>query len=131
MVYKVQNNTVIDDNKGFIANSISHNAATVNISGGTLALDLSQASYFKVGNFSTNITSITISNTPSSYAILFVLELPYTSSDTISITWPTSFKWPDGVAPILVPTAGKKDVYVFFSTDGGTTWNAFTSGQNI
>lgn len=131
MTYKVQNNTVIDDNKNIISNSISHTMSTVSPSSGTLSLDLAQGAYFKIDGLVGNITSINVTNTPATFAFLFVLEIVYSSSDAISIVWPPAFKWSDSLAPILVPAAGKKDVFVFFSTDGGTTWNSFISGQNL
>lgn len=131
MTYKVQSNTVIDDNKNFISNNISYTMSSVSPSSGTLTLDLAQAAYFKIDSLSSNITSISITNVPSTLAILFVLELTYVSSDAISITWPTAFHWADGIAPVIVPATGKKDVFVFFSTNGGTTWNSFISGQNL
>lgn len=129
-MYKVQSNTVIDDNRNIVSNSISHTMATVSPSGGTLTLDLSQASYFKISSL-TNINTITITNVPSTYAILFVLEIPYTSSTPVSIVWPEAFHWSDGIAPALSNESGKKDAFVFFSTDTGTTWNAFIAGQNL
>lgn len=131
MTYKVQNNTVIDDNKNIISNSISHTMATVSPSSGTLSLDLATGSYFKVDSLSSNITTITISNVPSTYAILFVLEFAYATDSAIAVTWPGAFRWADNIAPIITPAIGKKDVFVFFSTDGGTSFNAFIAGQNL
>lgn len=131
MTYKVQNNTVIDDNKNIISNSISHTMSTVSPSGGTLTLDLATASYFKVDSLASNITNIVVNNVPTTYAILFVLELAYSTNNPLAITWPGFFHWADNIAPVIVPAIGKKDVYVFFSTDGGITWNSFISGQNL
>lgn len=131
MTYKVNSSTVIDDNKNIISNSISHTMATVSPSGGTLSLDLATASYFKVDGLSSNIANIAVTNVPSTYAILFVLELAYGTDSALSITWPAAFHWADNIAPVIVPANGKKDVFVFFSTNGGTTWNSFISGQNL
>ena len=38
-----------------------------------------------------------------------------------AITWPSSVKWPSGVAP-TTPAAGTKDLFTFLTTDGGTTY---------
>ena len=43
-----------------------------------------------------------------------------TSTDS-AITWPSSVKWPAGVAP-TTPAAGTKDLFTFRTTDGGTTY---------
>jgi hypothetical protein len=40
---------------------------------------------------------------------------------SVTITWPTSYKWPGGVAPSLTTTTGKRDVYQFMSYDGAST----------
>jgi hypothetical protein len=39
--------------------------------------------------------------------------------------------WPGGTAPTLTSTYGKRDVFSFVTVDGGTTWMAVISGQNI
>ena len=39
----------------------------------------------------------------------------------VTITWPTSYKWPGGVAPSLTTTSAKRDVYQFMSYDGSST----------
>lgn len=132
MSYKVNNTTVIDDSRNIISNTISHTFKGIAHTGGALTLDLSEASYFKVTNSSSlPITSIAFSNIPSTYATLFVIEILYSSSTIYSITWPVEFKWSDGIAPSLSYQAGKKDVFVFFTTDSGTSWNAFIAGQNL
>ena len=38
-----------------------------------------------------------------------------------AITWPSSVKWPSGVAP-TTPAPGTKDLFTFLTTDGGTTY---------
>ena len=48
----------------------------------------------------------------------FMLEI--TNGGAFAITWPTSLKWPAGVAPAL--TAAGVDVLAFMTINGGTTW---------
>lgn len=100
------------------------------ISGGTLTIDLNTATVFDVA-LNGAITTLTISNVQSSgRTSSFVLI--FTADGTArSVTWPASFKWPAGTAPTLTSTSGKKDVFVFFTVDGGTSWQAFISGQNL
>ena len=130
MAIKVSSETVIDDNKVFLPNNTSEVSTTVNIVSNTITLDFNVATVFNV-SLTSNITTITLSNVQSSgRATSFALVL--TGDGTArSITWPGSFNWPSGTAPSVTSAAGKKDVYVFFTTDGGTTWQAFISGQNL
>ena len=105
-------------------------SATPSISSGTLTLDLSTAAVFEV-SLTSAITSIVISNTNSSGQIsYFVLSL-VSDGNARAVTWPASFKWPGGEAPTLTESNTKKDIFTVFTYDGGTSWNAFISGQNV
>ena len=98
------------------------------ISSGTLTLDLSGSNFFAV-SLNAAITTLTISNTPSSSAASFTLE--FTADGTArAVTWGSAIKWAGGTAPTLTSTSGKKDVFAFYSNDGGTTWQGFIGGQN-
>lgn len=100
------------------------------INNNTLALDLTTYTVFEV-NLLQNITSISISNVPAA-GIMASFMIIFTADGTArSVTWPASFKWPNGVAPSLTSTLNKKDAFVFFSTTGGNEWEAFISGQNL
>ena len=105
-------------------------STTASITSGTLTLNLNSASIFNV-TLNANITTLTINNVQSSgRASSFVLV--FTADGTArSVTWPASFKWPAGTAPTITSTNGKKDIYLFFTTDGGTNWQAFISGQDL
>jgi len=130
MAIKVAGTTVVDDNKVFLPNSASSVRTAPTISAGTLTLDLNSATVFDVA-LNGNITSLTLSNVQSSgRSSSFILIL--TADGTArSVTWPASFKWPSAQAPTLTSTSTKKDILSFFTVDGGTTWNAFISGQNV
>jgi hypothetical protein len=104
--------------------------AAASSSSGVLTLDLNVANIFTV-TLSESITSIVISNVPSSGIVTsFTLILTYTST-SVSITWPLTFDWPSGSTPTLTNSNGKKDIFSFVSEDGGTNWYAFNGGQNI
>lgn len=99
------------------------------ISSGTLTLDLSGSNFFAV-SLNANITTLTISNPPSSGRIgQFTLELTGDGTQR-TITWPAAVKWDGAVAPTPTATSGKKDVYTFYTRDGGTRYEAFIAGQN-
>jgi hypothetical protein len=101
------------------------------ISTGTLTLDLANSNIFDVA-LTENITTITLNNVPATVnrAVSFVLIL--TADGTArTVAWPASFRWPDGTTPTLTSTNAKRDIFAFFSTDNGTSYNAFITGQNI
>jgi hypothetical protein len=130
MAIKVSSTTVIDDNKIFLPVNASSTRTAPTISSGTLTLDLNTATVFDVA-LNANITTLTISNVQASgRSSSFVLIL--TADGTArSVTWPASFLWPSGLTPTLTSTNNKKDVFVFFTIDGGTTYQAFISGQSL
>lgn len=130
MAIKVNGTTVVDDNKVFLPTNASGIATTTSISGGTVTLNLNATTVFNIA-LNANITTFTIQNVQSagrssSFVIVFTAD-----GTARTVTWPVSFKWPGGSAPTLTSTNNKKDVFVFFTTDGGTTWQAFISGQNL
>jgi len=130
MAIKVSGSTVIDDDKLFLPNNSSEVSTTVAITSGTVTLDLSAATVFNV-TLNDNISTFTINNIQasgrtSSFVLTFTAD-----GNARTVIWPENFSWPNTTAPTLTTAAGKKDVFVFFTTDGGTTWQAFISGQNL
>jgi hypothetical protein len=100
------------------------------ISSGTLTLNCSLGNVFAV-SLNANITTLSFTNVPST-GTAFGLTLMLTADGTArTITWGSSVKWAGGTAPTLTSTNAKVDVFVLITHDGGTTWYAFTSGQNL
>jgi hypothetical protein len=81
-------------------------------------LDCSQGNYFTKSV--TEATTFSVSNVPASGAYFLTLRL--TNGGSATITWPTAFKWPGGVAPQL--TQSGVDLIVAVTDDGGVTWRA-------
>ena len=104
------------------------------ISTNTLTLNLATSTIFNV-TLNANITTLSITNIPATSGVVSGFVIIFTGSGSAySVTWPTSspnIRWPNGVAPALTSTTGKRDVLTFFTTDNGSTYNAFISGQNI
>lgn len=48
-----------------------------------------------------------------------------------TITWPAAVKWAGGTAPTLTTTASAVSILTFFTSDGGTTWYGFLSGDDF
>lgn len=103
------------------------------ISAGVLTLDYSLSNTFAV-SLNAAITSFTVSNIPTSGSY-YEFNLEFTADGTArSVTWTFSsvaVKWPGGTAPTLTSTNGKKDTFVFYTYDAGTTWLGFVAGQNL
>lgn len=130
MALKITGTTVVDDNKVFLPNNASSVRTAPAISAGTLAIDLNSATVFDV-SLNANITTFTITNIQltgrtSSFVLIFTAD-----GTARSVTWPASFKWPNGVAPTITAASTKKDIYTFFTLDGGITWQALITGQNL
>ena len=98
-----------------------------NSSGGT-TIDLSTANNFRIDR--TGSITISLSNAPTGpRAIGFTLLLEDSSGGTATVNWPASIQWANGAAPTL--TAGGKDILVFYTYDGGSTYYGFLSANNI
>jgi hypothetical protein len=78
----------------------------------------------------TENTTFTFSNPPASgTAYTMSIEIIQDASASgFTVTWPSSVDWPSGAAPTLTATASAKDVFVFTTRDGGTTFYGFTAG---
>ncbi len=97
-------------------------STSVSISSNTLTLDLNNGNLF-LCSLNSNITTLTISNAPSTSGQAMTFALVFTADGTArSVTWPASVKWPGGTGPTLSSTSGCIDVLHFNSTDNGTSW---------
>jgi len=122
--------TAIGENSASTAKfvRISEAYSAITTSGGVLTIDTETASVFSV-TLSEDVTSSVFNNPPASgTASGFTLKV-IQDSTTRSIVWPTSVKWPSGVAPSLSTASGAIDIFAFFTHDGGTSWYGFTAGQ--
>lgn len=80
-------------------------------------IDLSAGNYFT--KTISGATTFTVSNVPSSGTVAaFILELTNPASN---VTFWATIKWAGGTAP--TPTTTGRDVFGFWTHDGGTTWN--------
>ena len=109
-------------NETYAAVTSSSNATTVNCHNGNA-----------FSHTLTENTTFTFSNPPASgTAYSFSLEIIQDASASgYTVTWPSSVDWPSATAPTLTATASAKDVFVFYTRDGGTTFYGFTAGQAL
>ena len=99
------------------------------ISTNTLTLDCSAGNIFAV-SLNANINTLSFSNVPTT-GTAYALTLSFTADGTArTVTWGSAVKWPQGTAPTLTSTNGKVDTFILTTWDAGTTWYAFTAGQN-
>lgn len=91
----------------------------------TQELDLSTGTFFTFTP--AGETTVTFTNPPPSgkaYAFTVVI-----GAGTNSIIWPSSVKWEGGSAPKVYAT--DKNSFIFITTDGGTTYYAKQSGEQL
>lgn len=60
----------------------------------------------------------------------FSIELTQDGTGTRTVTWFTTIRWIDGVAPTLTTTLNKRDTFVFRIT-GVNTYDGYIAGQNL
>jgi hypothetical protein len=109
-------------NEQYSAVTSTSNATTVDCSSGN-----------SFSHTLTENTTFTFSNPPSSgTANTFSIEIIQDASASgYTVTWPASVDWPSATAPTLTTAASAKDVFVFYTRDGGTTWYGFTAGKAL
>jgi uncharacterized protein YhfF len=109
-------------NESYVAVTSTTNATTVDCEAGNTFM-----------HTLTENTTFTFSNPPASgTAYTMSIEIIQDAGASgFAVTWPTSVDWPAATAPTLTATASAKDVFVFTTRDGGTTWYGFTAGQAL
>jgi len=105
-------------------------------SGGNTAINLADGNKIhKWTCASSGVQAVILLNVPSgsgvSCSFTLVIEYPGSGTTTAIVQWPSSFKWPGGVAPTLTNTGGKQDTFTFLSLDNGGSWLAHVGGQNF
>lgn len=120
-----------EDHSGeFIADSYNERYSAVSSSSNATTVNCENANAFS--HTLTENTTFTFSNPPASgTAYTFSIEIIQDASASgYTVTWP-SVDWPSATAPTLTATASAKDLFVFYTRDGGTTWYGFTAGQAL
>jgi hypothetical protein len=110
--------------------SFLESKATPTITGETLTLDLTSASFFYV-NLNSSITTFNLINVPPSPKVYtFTLQF-VANGNSYAVAWPGSFRWSGASLPTLTTTSGKVDTFTFLTHDGGANYFAFVSDQNL
>ena len=121
----------VDITGELIADSYNETYAAVTSTSNATTVDCEAGNAFS--HTLTENTTFTFSNPPTSgTAYSFSLEIIQDASASgFTVTWPSSVDWPNATAPTLTATASAKDVFVFYTRDGGTNWYGFTAGQAL
>jgi hypothetical protein len=98
--------------------------------GTTVTLDLSTANVFVVTLPSSGTVTIGAPTNPPASGTYFEFAVKFVTTGSAAITFNSAFKFPGGIAPTLTAVTGKVDTFVAYTTDGGTTYQAFTAGLN-
>ena len=114
-----------------IADSYNETYAAVTSSSNATTVNCENANSFS--HTLTENTTFTFSNPPASgTSYTFSIEIIQDASASgYTVTWPSSVDWPAATAPTLTATASAKDIFVFTTRDGGTTFYGFTAGQAL
>lgn len=99
---------------GVILKDYGEELVTVTGTSGNVTIDTALGNTFLMNIGGNTVFTFQASNTCRSFTLIMDLAGLY------SITWPTSVEWAQGVAPTL--SENYRDVLVFFTFDGGTTW---------
>ena len=121
------------DVKGeMLAESYNENFAEITSSSGTANFDCETANSFKI-NLTEDVTTTNFQNPPATgTAYTMSIELIQDASASgYQMAWPASVDWPGGSAPTPSSDASAKDIFVFMTRDGGTTWYGFTAAQAL
>ena len=121
----------VDVTGEFIADSYNETYAAVTSSTNATTVNCEAGNAFS--HTLTENTTFTFSNPPASgTAYSFSIEIIQDAlASGFTVTWPASVDWPSATAPTLTATASAKDVFVFYTRDGGTNWLGFTAGQAL
>ena len=122
---------VIGGTTGVTPDGSSYKEDFLALSGTTPSVDCDLANVFSLtlsGNTTFTFTDAPASGTAFGFTLKIVQD---SGANGYTVTWPASVDWPAATAPTLSSGANEVDVFVFYTTDGGTTWYGFTAGQAL
>jgi len=125
-----------DGTKMFVAGSSGEDINQYTLS---TAWDVSTASFdnliFETDSQESNILGFTIKSDGTKFYICgnnsdTIYQYSFSSSSTATVSYPASVKFSGGTTP-SVPANGEKDLLVFITTDGGTTYFGKQAGDAL
>ena len=131
--YQVGGDTVINSDRKVqrvILDNYSEKYNDFGNTGTTPSLDLADGQFIKATLNANAVFTFGFGTGRSDEAMQFTLHLVNDGVAGRSITWPATVKWPNGSVPIRTTTAGRADVYTFYTYNGGSTWYGILSIYN-
>lgn len=144
MAIKISGTTVIDDSRNLTnigTATISGNVqlleelqatayleTVVALSGTSPTVDCDEANTFTITTSGNTTFSFSYSGINLTTNDAYAFTLRVTAGGSHTLIWPASVDWAGGTAPDA-PASGETDVFVFFTTTGGSTWYGFQAGD--
>lgn len=119
------NSTTSKWTNGAVASRLIENINTVASSGAAVTIPDVTSSTVHLVTLTANCTFTFPSATPGKS---FTVRLTFGAS-AYNVTWPSSVRWPSGIAPTLTQTSGRQDLFSFVCLTNGL-WMGFVAGQN-
>ena len=122
---------VTADANGVVTNDggISEEYTAVTSSSAAVSLNLRLGNHFS--HDLTENTTVSFANPAASGKVSGATLRIIQGSTARTITWNSSIKWAGDTAPTLSTGDNDVDVFVFYTVDAGTTYYAFTAGQDM
>jgi hypothetical protein len=115
---------------GVVTGPVDLQVQTVAASAGVLSINRNLGENVSVPQLFASITLVSIVGwPPPGFAGKVRLVIVNGGAFTIS-GWPSGVIWPSGIAPVLTSGAGKKDIILLMSDDGGVTIFGSIVGQD-
>lgn len=116
---------IMDTTRGMVSGQL------VMLEANTNAAEVDTATANSIGTTSTGFTVGGAGNSSNASGSTYIyMAIRADAATDSAITWPSSVKWPSGLAP-TTPAPGTKDLFTFLTTDGGTTYYGKKAGSDI
>jgi len=116
---------IMDTTRGMVSGQL------VMLEANTNAAEVNTATANSIGTTSTGFTVGGAGNSSNASGSTYIyMAIRGDAATDSAITWPSSVKWPSGVAP-TTPASGTKDLFTFLTTDGGTTYYGKKAAEGI
>jgi hypothetical protein len=116
---------------GFMRGKFSDDVVALGSTGAATTINLAAGTVF-TATLTDNCTfTFANPNGTASTASSFTLILTNDATPSRSIVWPATVEYSDGAAPARTETANAKDIWFFFTPDGGAVYYGSIPVKNV